>query len=157
MNSYFETRRSSSDCVQFVYADGVGAEDAGLREDLNRLGIKYAYVDYLEIKRNGEHIVNAIAKSLSLTHAPYMPPTEAFRIKVIVPFLDDLVGLSQKVAGVAIIIDNADIFLADDSKTMFVLIEAFLHQFSTWFEKRKPCHLCFQMERSEWPKRIFAS
>jgi hypothetical protein len=37
----------------------------------------------------------------------------------------------------------------EDSVTLFRLIEAFLIQVHHWMEKKKPCHLCFQMEPND--------
>ena len=121
---------------------------------LTRSGIIHAYVDFLEVKRDGQHVVNAVAGLLKLDNAPY--PTQE-SIKILVPFTDDLITLSENAKGVAIIVDNAEAYLHENSREMFEFIEDFLLQFYHWFEKKKPCHLCFQMEKSDWAKRIFGA
>jgi hypothetical protein len=157
MSGYWELRRSSSNCVHFVYVDEVDDADRPILNELNKAGIKYIYVDYLEVKRSDQHIANVIAQLLKLQHAPYQLPTSPKQIDVWVPFWDDLITLSHHENGIAIIIDNADAFLSENSRTMFKLIEAFMVPFHHWLENNKPCHLCFQMEKSEWVRAIFAS
>ena len=73
-----------------------------------------------------------------------------------VPFLDDLISLSFRLNGLVIVVDNADVLMETARGDVFDLIEAFLIQFHHWFEKKKPCHLCFQMERNELIGRIFS-
>ena len=159
MSNYWKLQRSSSDCIHFVYADQVDDSDSAITDELRKSNVKWVYVDYLDVKHSDQHIADVIAYLLKLQHAPYGPRTSPYQPKIWVPFLDDLVGLSRQEHenGVAIIIDSADVFLAENGREFFELIEAFLIQFSDWFEKKKPCHLCFQMEKSEWVRRIFAS
>lgn len=62
----------------------------------------------------------------------------------------DLIVLSeQERRGVVLFVDSADVFLAENSRGMFRVIEAFLTQVDEWMQKKKPCHLCFQMEADE--------
>jgi hypothetical protein len=157
MSSYWKIRIPSSDCVHFVYGDEVDQADPSIIKELDAQRVRRIYLDYDKIKSGKEHIANAIAYALNLQHAPYRLPTKSTEIDVWVPFLDDLISLSQHEAGVVIVIDRADVLLTSDSKVMFRLIEAFLVQFHHWFEKKKPCHLCFQMEKNELVREIFAS
>jgi hypothetical protein len=158
VSSYSKVLRPSSDCVHFIYEN----QNDGRKDDItcrmrdNR--IRWAYVDYLDAKRSRRHIANVIAAALELRHAPYPPHTSPYQPKIWVPFLDDLIGLSlrQGENGFAIIVDNANVFLAEDSKNFFDLIEAFLTQFSVWFQKEKPCHIFFHMETNEIVRDIFA-
>jgi hypothetical protein len=156
MSGYRILRRSSSDCVHFVYRDEVDGEDLSLAKELAAKQITHVYVDYDEFKCGSQHLVNVIAGLLKLEHAPYRWPTAPTEVSVWVEFLDDLITLSYQEHGIIIVIDNADGLLAADSKTMFKLIEAFLVQVHHWLEKKKPCHLCFQMEKNEVVKRLFA-
>ena len=125
--------------------------------ELRKAGIQLAYVDYLELashRRIADAMTNAIAAQLKLEHAPY-PVTEPGHVEEWVMFLDDLIGLSNRVNGIAIIIDNADVWLSTDKKTLFKLIEAFQVPLHHWQEKKKPCHLFFQMEKNGLVRRIF--
>ena len=125
--------------------------------ELRSAGIQLAYVDYLELaasRRMAHAMTNAIAQQLKLEHAPYRP-REPGKIEEWVPFLDDLITLSDCVNGISIIIDNADVWLSTDKKTLFKLIEAFQIQLHHWQEKKKPCHLFFQMEKNDLVRRIF--
>jgi hypothetical protein len=105
-------------------------------------------------RRIANAMTNAIAAQLKLEHAPYAP-REPGKIEEWVPFLDDLIGLSDRVSGISIIIDNADVWLSTDKKTLFKLMEAFQIQLHHWQEKKKPCHLFFQMEKNDLVRRIF--
>jgi hypothetical protein len=89
-----------------------------------------------------------LARALELAHAPYgrLPWVE---------FLDDLITLSFRYPGLVIVVDHADILLRERPDDMFDLIEAFLTQFHHWYDKKKPCHLCFQMEQNDSVGRVF--
>jgi hypothetical protein len=141
-----------SGCVRFVvdcdFADT-------LREtvvDLKSKGVVCGYVDYMDIRRTHERIGDHIAAVLKLPNAPYRGPISPW-----VPFLDDLIALSARVNGLVLVIDNAGFFLENDRDEAFALIEAFLIQFHHWLEKKKPCHLCFQMEKNELIRQVFYS
>ena len=155
MSNYWDILRSTTDCVQFAYAADVDEEFLPLPAEMRANGVVHAYVDYLEVRRSGAHICNVIAKALRLENAPYEAVPGPRGIHIWIPFLDDLGGLSYQVEGAAIIIDNADVLLAEDSKTMFKLIEAFLAPLHHWLDQKKPFHLCFQMEKSDLVRRIF--
>jgi hypothetical protein len=38
---------------------------------------------------------------------------------------------------------------------MFDLIETFLVVFHHWYDQKKPCHLCLQMEQNDSVRRVF--
>lgn len=156
MSDYCNLRRASSDCVHFVYKDQLEKCDQSLAAKLKESGIQCAYVDYREVVHKADlHVANAVAQALNLQHAPYAQRTSLYQPEQWIPFLDDLITLSHHVNGVAIVIDNADDFLAENGREMFGLIEAFLIQFHHWFEKKKPCHLCFQMEKTNLVRAFF--
>ena len=131
-----------------MYADFAGEAQAVVG-DLRSAGIRCVYTEYRNIERGDLHIANAIARELTLQHAPYPVPTSPFQPEVWVPLLDDLITLSEHEKGMVLFVDSADVFLAENSRGMFRLIEAFLIQVHNWMEKKKPCHLCFQMEPSD--------
>jgi len=124
--------------------------------ELRTAGIQLAYVDYLEMasyRRAANVVMNTIAQKLKLDHPPYDPnpgPVEEW-----VRFCDDLITLAYRENGILIIVDNADVWLSTDKKTLFRLIEAFQIQLHHWQEKKKPCHLFFQMEKNDLVRRIF--
>ncbi|MHB8816431.1 MAG: hypothetical protein ACYDAE_24640 [Steroidobacteraceae bacterium] len=147
---YGRLKLSSSGCVHFMHADFFSGETQAAVGDLRSAGIRCVYADYRNLDNGDLHIANAIARALNLQHAPYPPPTSPFQPQVWVPFLDDLIALSeQEKGGIVIFVDSADVFLAQNRREMFRLIEAFLIQVDEWMEKRKPCHLCFQMEPND--------
>jgi hypothetical protein len=144
---YGRLKLSSSGCVHFMYADFFSGAPQAAVGDLRSAGVRCVYTDYRNVEYGDLHIANAVARELKLQHAPYPPPTSTFQPQVWVPFLDDLITLSEhEKKGVVLFVDSAYAFLAENSKGMFRLIEVFLIQVHHWMEKKKPCHLCFQME-----------
>lgn len=133
-----------------MYMDFFSGDPQGVLGDLRMAGIRCVYIDYRNIEYGDLHIANAIARELSLEHAPY--PDRPW-----VPFLDDLITLSEHEKGVVIFVDSADVLLAENSRGMFGLIEAFLIQVHHWMEKMTPCHLCFQMEPSDSLRVLFTT
>ena len=146
---YGRLKLPSSGCVHFVYADFFSGGVQAVVGDLRSAGIRCAYADYRNMEYGDLHIANTVARELKLQHAPYPPRTSPFQVEVWVPFLDDLITLSEHEKGLALFVDSADVFLAKNSRGMFRLIEAFLIQVHHWMEKKKPCHLCFQMEPND--------
>lgn len=139
-----------------MYADFFAGEAEAAVGGLRSTGIRCVYTDYRNIEHGDLHIANAVARELNLQHAPYPPPTSPFQPQVWVPFWDDLITLSEHEKGVVIFVDSADVFLAENRRGMFRLIEAFLIQVHHWMEKKKPCHLCFQMEANDSLRAQFA-
>jgi hypothetical protein len=147
---YGRLKLSSSGCVHFMYADFFSGDAQAAVGDLRSAGIRCVYTDYRNVEYGDLHIANAVARELNLQHAPYPPPTSSFQPQVWVPFLDDLITLSEhEKKGMVLFVDSADAFLAENRRGMFRLIEAFLIQVHHWMEKKKPCHLCFQMEPND--------
>jgi hypothetical protein len=141
-----------SACVSFVRNTEIdGDELRAIAGDAKAKGIACAYLDYLQTRGGSEHIGDHIARVLELYHPPYGGAHNPW-----VPFLDDLIALSTEVNGMVLIIDNSDVFLKEKPRDLFDLIESFLLQFHHWFEKRKPCHLCLQMEKNEIIRLTFA-
>jgi len=147
--SYGRLKLSSSGCVHFMYADFFSGEAQAAVGDLRSAGIRCVYTDYRNIEQGDLHIADNVARELNLRHAPYPPRTSPYQPEVWVPFLDDLIALSEHENGLVLFVDSADAFLAQNSRGMFRLIEAFLIQAHHWMEKKKPCHLCFQMEPND--------
>lgn len=129
-----------------MYADFFSGEAQAAVGDLRSAGIRCVYTDYRNVEYGDLHIANGVAQELNLQHAPYAPA----RVEVWVPFLDDLITLSEREKmGMVLFVDSADVFLAENSRGMCRLIEAFLIQVHHWMERKKPCHLCFVMEPND--------
>jgi hypothetical protein len=147
MRGYEGLDRPWSRCIHFVRRQMSEVDLREMRSKLQKQGIVRAYVEY---SRNSEiSLANQIASRLSLDNQPHGQSPW-------VPFLDDLITLSYRQNGLAIIVDNADDLFRDNQDDAFDLIEAFLIQFHHWFEKQKPCHLCFQIENNPVLQKVFA-
>jgi hypothetical protein len=141
-----------SACVSFVRNREIdGDELRAIVADAKAKGIVCAYLDYFQMQGVPGHIGDHIARVLKLDHPPYGRAHNPW-----IPFLDDLITLSNRVNGMALIMDNSEAFLNENRRDLFDLTESFLLQFDHWFEKRKPCHLCFQMEKNEIIRSAFA-
>jgi hypothetical protein len=113
--------------------------------------VKYVYWDYFDGGGTSTTITDPLGRTLQLEHAPYGGRGE---LSPWIRFLDDLITLSYRYPGLVIVVDNADSLLRERPDEMFDLIEAFLTQFHHWYDQKKPCHLCFQMERNDSIRRI---
>lgn len=148
MRGYSDIARSTSACVHFVEAREVDEELIELKSELDAAHIPCAYVDCRQLISNPEDTCDVIAVAIGAEHAPY---GEEYWIRL----LDDMISLSVKLPGLVIVLDHADqLFEANRSK-VFDLSEAFLIQFHHWLEKRKPCHLCFQMSPHPLVGKVF--
>jgi hypothetical protein len=78
-----------------MYAGFFCGEAQAVLGDLRSAGIRCVYTDYRDIEYGDLHIANAVARQLNLQHAPYAPRTSPFQPEVWVPFLDDLITLSE--------------------------------------------------------------
>jgi hypothetical protein len=148
MRGYQGIDRAESACVHFVRNNEIGGPVDLLFQEIEARSIDCVYVDYSQASAGVNGLANALATILHLENVPYQS-------RPWVEFLDDLITLSHRTNGLVIVIDNADVLMATDSNQMFDLIEAFLIQFHHWFEKKKPCHLCFQMEGNDALGKVF--
>lgn len=148
MRGYGGIQLPLSACIHFVRNDEIDNALPKMVSALKKNGIVCAYVDYAP-GANAISLANCIANILALDHQPYGPQPW-------VRFLDDLITKSVQLNGLVIVVDNADILMETIRNDVFDLIEAFLIQFHHWFEKKKPCHLCFQMERNPLIGQIFS-
>jgi hypothetical protein len=156
LGSYSTCLRSTTNCVHFIYNNETDELDLQILDKLQKAGIEHVYVDYLAVKQSGEKIVGVMTRLLRLPITPGALPHKPGSMLPWVRVLDYLGVLSERQPGIAIIVDNADAFLSDDPRTMFTLVEAFMISFHHWLDKNKPCHLCFQMEKNDLVKRLFA-
>lgn len=58
---------------------------------------------------------------------------------------DDLLSLSHKSSGLAIVLDNASVLFERDRKFATDVIENFLQGATPWIRREIPCHLVLQM------------
>lgn len=61
-------------------------------------------------------------------------------------FMDDLETLSQREAGMVIIVDKAGGLFADTRSWVFELTTVWVLQLPGWQQRNRPCHLIFQMD-----------
>jgi hypothetical protein len=135
-------------CIHFVRA---GASSEFLEKQVEaarKVGVKFAYWNYLQGGRESATLANPLAIALGLEHAPY--GNLAW-----VQFLDDLITLAYRNSGLVIVVDRADLLLTERSDEMFNLFEAFQVQFHHWYDQKKPCHLCFQMMEDDYVTNFF--
>lgn len=125
-------------CLHFVRTTVASEFLEAQVEAARRVGVKFAYWNYLHGGRESATIATPLAISLGLEHAPYGN-------RPWVQFLDDLITLAYRCDGLVIVVDRADLLLAEKNDEMFNCVEAFLVQFHHWNDQKKPCHLCFQM------------
>jgi hypothetical protein len=139
VRGYVGIDRSTSACLHFVRNGEIRHSVLEIVEDLRRRSVHCTYVDYGQIAGSGKRLIDAVAEALQLAHIPYGD-------RPYLEFVDDMVAVADDYEGLVIVIDHADILLMQDQLEMFDLIEAFLVQFDRWYERGKPCHLCFQLE-----------
>lgn len=117
-------------------------------------GILWAYIDAAEVDEY--QALNSLGLQLSTDHPPYdpSPPTGMsgwYR------FMDDLETLSEREAGLVIIVDNASDLFVDARSWAFKLITIWVQQLPGWRRRSVPCHLAFQMEDDPSVKRLYGS
>jgi hypothetical protein len=117
-----------------------------------REGVEFVYWDYLDGGSASATIADPLGQALHLAHAPYGGRAG---LSPWIKFLDDLITLAYRYPGLVIVVDHANILLRERPDDMFALIEAFLIVFHHWYEQKKPCHLCFQMEQNDSVRRVF--
>ena len=139
MRNYLALEKPWSCCVRFVRRSEIDEEIEELARDLRNSSLTWCYVDGKCLLQKGIEIADAIGDSLQLENRPY--GADAW-----VRFLDDLITASDDFSGCVVIVDNAHLLHASRPSEFYDLIESFLIQWHSWFEKKKPCHLCLQME-----------
>lgn len=148
MRGYAGIERHLSACVHFVRNREVDEDSLSwLARKLESDGIRCVYVDYSRLKGSRQTILDGIGDCLELPNRPYGGNW--------IRFLDDLITISEFESGLVIVVDRADILFQEDKFIAFDLIESFLIQFEDWFVKKKPCHLCFQVEENPLVQRYF--
>jgi hypothetical protein len=135
-------------CVHFVRTSvSSGVLEAEVEVD-RRVGVRFAYWNYLHGGREATTLADPLAIALGLEHAPYgnLPWVQ---------FLDDLITLAYRYDGLVIVVDRADLLIKEKRDEMFNCLEAFLTQFHHWYDQKKPCHLCFQLVEDDDVTNLF--
>jgi hypothetical protein len=122
--------------------------EAALKED-----VKIVYWNYLDGGSGSATIADPLGRALELDHTPYGTIGNISWVQ----FLDDLITLAHRLRGLVIVVDRADLLLRERPGDFFNLIEAFLLQFHHWYDQKKPCHLCFQMEENQLVRALFGA
>jgi len=152
MRGYSDITRSTSSCVHFVEAQKVDEEELReLKAELDAAHIRYAYVDCRTLLADPEGTCDAVSVAVGAEHVPY--GEQGHWVKL----WDDMISLSTELPGLVIVMDHADQLFNVDRSQIFSLTESFLIQFHHWLEKKKPCHLCFQMSPHPQVAKVFAT
>jgi hypothetical protein len=149
MGAYQALHLPLTHCVHFVKTREFDESQESVFEAAIKEGVKCVYWSYPDDGSGSVTIADSLGITLELEHAPYGSKLPWTR------FLDDLITLAYRYRGVAIIVDRADVLLREKPDEMFELIEAFLVQFHHWYDQKKPCHLCFQMEENKSVRGLF--
>ena len=148
MRAYEALHLPLTRCVHFVKNREIDGSLGRVFETATKEGVKCIYWNYVDGGNGSITIADPLGTALELEHLPY-------GIVPWVEFLDDLIALSYRYRGLVIIVDRADILLREKPDDMFNLIEAFLLQFHHWYDEKKPCHLCLQMEENHSVRGLF--
>src|SRR5882757_88748 len=135
-------------CIHFVKNDEMDGSEGRLVEAALKEGTKIVYWNCAD--GGSATTADSLGRALELKYAPYgrVPWIE---------FLDDLILLADRLRGLVIVVDRADLLLRERPDDFFNLIEAFLVQFHHWYDQKKPCHLCLQMEENQSVRGLFVA
>ena len=150
MRAYEALHLPLTRCVHFVKTREFDGSQESVVQAAIKEGVKCVYWNYLDGGSESVTIADPLGMALKLEHAPYgtLPW---------IKFLDDLITLAHRYRGLVIIVDRADTLLRERPDDMFDLIEAFLIQFHHWYDQKKPCHLCLQMEENKSVQGLFVT
>jgi hypothetical protein len=154
MRAYEALNLPLTRCVHFVKNQEFEGTQHSVVQAALKEGVTFVYWSYLESGSESITIADPLGIALKLEHAPY--GTSWVNGISWVRFLDGLITLAYRYKGLVIIIDHADVLLRERPDDMFDLIESFLTQFHHWYDQKKPCHLCLQMEKNPSVRRSFA-
>lgn len=148
MRGYSGIDLALSACIHFVRNSEIDDTTNEIFESARKKGVFLLYIDYPVVVDSGGSVFQCIAERLNLEHRPYAQGD-------LLPFFDDLISLAYKMDGLVIVVDHGSEFLVKQPNDFFDLIEVFMVQFNHWFNLKKPCHLCFQMEKNPMIGELF--
>jgi hypothetical protein len=123
-------------CVHFV---DLCPDEGALLEVADALDEQGVSVVYLDCHR---FAADAAAGAARAAAAPaHADPHEPHWTR----WWDDLLSLSHKSSGLAIVLDNADVLFEQNRKFATDVIENFLQGATPWIRREIPCHLVLQM------------
>lgn len=125
-------------CVHFVDTCPDESSLLELADELREHGISVVYLDCARFAASAPAPRNAVGPA-STARKP--DPGEPHWTR----WWDDLLSLSHKSSGLAIVLDNASELLERDRKFTTDVIENFLQGATPWIRREIPCHLVLQM------------
>jgi hypothetical protein len=131
-------------CVHFV---DISPDEGGLVELADHLREQGITVVYLDCARFAAPMA-AARGAPDAGRAPQATPTAPRRDPAEphwTRWWDDLLSLSHKSSGLAIVLDNAGLLFERDRKFVTDVIENFLQGATPWIRREIPCHLVLQM------------
>ncbi|MEP0708754.1 MAG: hypothetical protein ABJL17_09505 [Parvibaculum sp.] len=151
--SYLAAKYAHLRCVHFV-RNVQGLRDSGeeIVADLKATNVKVVYVNFGDFAFSPHTLATILGEPLDLDFQPFEPPGPVW-----VRFSDSMGGLSFRLDGLALIIDRADILFERRMDEVYDLIDSFLSQLHLWYDRKKPCNLFFQLEKSDLVRRYFGS
>ena len=121
-------------------------------EKLAERGIACAYLHGAGLSEY--EALNSLGAQLRTDHPPYDPHPPAGALGWY-RFMDDLETMSQREAGMVIIVDRAAKLFADPASWVFELITIWVLQLPGWQKRNRPCHLIFQMDHDPAVETIY--
>jgi hypothetical protein len=120
-------------------------------QQLASRGIAFAYIDAGGTPEQAA--LTSLGFQLGTDHPPYDPKHRGW-----LRFMDDLLGLSERAEGMAIVIDNASSLISGDPIGFSWgedLIKWWTIALDHWVKKGRPCHLCFQMDANVAVRQVY--
>lgn len=112
MRGYSGIHLSSSCCVRFVRNSDIDESFESTFDEMRSDAVDILYIDYLNVHQSIGGILGAISELLKLPHGPHSNDS-------LWSFLDDLITCSSNLNGLVIVVDAADRFLEQESRSFF--------------------------------------
>ena len=149
MFGYYHLTRATTGCLHFFESTQVDSDLVAIKRELETMQVNCVYIDASDLLEGKAALCASIALAINAEHSPYADSACWLEL------LDDMITLSKVLPGLVIVIDNAGALFHTQSRDVFDLIEVFSMQLHHWFDKAKPCHLCFQMSTTPMVAEVF--
>jgi hypothetical protein len=116
-------------------------------------GIAFGYVDARSMTEQAA--LTSLGVQLGTDHPPYDPKNRGW-----LRFMDDLLGLSERTEGMAIVVDNASSLISADPAGFSWgedLIKWWSIALDHWVKKGRPCQLCFQIDTNAAVRQVYGT